>query len=172
MSLFDQTVTQPMKMLRNLEGWIDEAVATAEERSFDPEVLVDARLSPDMFPFRRQVQSLCDAAKFAAARSAGVEAPRHEDNETTLTEIRARIATTIDYLSSFESSAFEGAEDRQVRLGFLPEGVHVLAGDYVREFAIPNFYFHCTTAYGILRNNGVLLGKRKFIGGMTLQSGA
>lgn len=170
MSLYADAVAQPLKMVRNVQAWLDEAVETASERGFDPEILVDSRLAPDMFPLRRQIQALCDAAKFAAARCAGQEAPSVADDETTLDELRARLAWTVDYLSGFAPQDVDGGEDRRISLGFLPDGVEVRAEDYLREFALPNFYFHCTTAYGILRNNGVLLGKRKYIGGMTLQT--
>lgn len=167
MPLYDATVPQLTKMLTNLSSWLGDATAYAEARSFDPEVLLQARLYPDMFPLTRQIQGACDAAKFAAARLSGKAPPKHPDTETTLPELQARVQSVIDYLGTFSPEDFEGAEERVVALPFL-EGKGALAGDYLNEMALPNFYFHTTTAYNILRSNGVLLGKRKFIGGMKL----
>ncbi|NCG20870.1 MAG: DUF1993 family protein [Rhodobacterales bacterium] len=169
MSHFDDSVPQLIKMLNNLNGWIDEAVAHSEAQGTNPEDLIQLKLIDDMLCFGRQIELCCDAAKFTAARLSAQEAPSKKDNETTLAELRARIAWTVDYLCGFTAADFEGAEDRTLRLSFLPEGVGVNAVDYLHEFALPNFYFHCTTAYGILRAQGVPLGKRMFIGGMKLQ---
>jgi len=169
MTLHKQCVQQPIKMLRNLDSWLGEAVELAEAKGFDPEVLLGLRLSPDMFSLTRQIQSATDTAKFLAARLADKTPPKHEDNETSLEQLRARIADVVTYLESFEASDFEGGDDRVLKLSFLPENVRVRGEDYARDFAIPNFYFHVTTAYGILRHNGVKLGKRSFLGAMALQ---
>ena len=169
MSHFDESVPQLIKMLHNLNNWIDEAVAHAQAQGANPEDLIQARLVDDMFDFGRQIQLCSDAAKFTVARLSGQEAPVKEDNETTLAELRARIDWTVDYLNGFTAADFEGAGDRMLTLSFLPEGVGVNAVDYLREFALPNFYFHCTTAYGILRSQGIPLGKRVFIGSLNLQ---
>lgn len=160
--MHDFTVHQMANMLRNLQHWIDKAGEHAERHGFDVEAFVQMRLAPDMFTFGRQVQSACDAAKFAAARSAGVEAPKHEDGETTLTDLRERINSTLAFLETVGPDKLEGAEDREVRLAFMP-GKAIKAKDYVADFAQPNFFFHVTTAYAILRSCGVTLGKRDFI---------
>lgn len=169
MSHYFSTVTQMNKMLGNVEVWLDEAVAFAKTKNdFDPDVLVGLRLAPDQYTLLRQIQAACDAAKFCAARTAGKEPPKHPDDEKTLAEIRARLRAVREYLSSFVEADFEGADARPVPLGFMP-GKGQSAADYVSELATPNFYFHVTTAYAILRQAGVNLGKRHFIGNLTLR---
>ena len=165
MSVHAESVPQLVKMLRNLASWLDEGAAWAETRGFDVDVLLQARLFPDMFPLVRQVQAACDSAKFVGSRLSGHDAPLHPDTEATLDELRARIDEVVAYLEGLPAEAFDG--DRLLSLPFLPEH-HVRGVDYLREFALPNFYFHATTAYAILRHCGVTLGKRTFIGGMTL----
>ncbi|MEZ4318315.1 MAG: DUF1993 domain-containing protein [Myxococcota bacterium] len=162
------TVTQLIKMLANLDRWLEEAEATAKDRDFDVDRLLHARLSMDMFSFDRQVQSACDTAKFVGSRLTGGEAPSHPDTEKTLAELRERVRSTREYLQSLDEAAFEGAEDRKLFLPFL-KGGYVTGEAYVREFAIPNFYFHATTAYALLRHHGVKLGKMTFIGGMDVR---
>jgi len=166
MSLYQDTVPQLIKMLRNLESWLDEGVEYADSRSFDPEVLLQQRLYPDMYPLVRQIQAACDTAKFIGARLSGVDAPVNPDTETTLAEIRERIAGTLSFLESVDADAFDG--DRVLKLAFL-QGGSVTATDYLYEFAIPNFYFHLTNSYSLLRHNGVLLGKRKYMGSMNVK---
>lgn len=166
MSLYAACVPQMSKMLKNLVAWLDEAEAYAEERGFDAERLTVARLYPDQFELTRQIQSACDTAKFAASRLSGGEAPKFEDDEKTLPELRERIAKTLAYLESVPEDSFEGAAERELTLSFL-QGRAIKAGDYFTEFAQPNFYFHVVSAYSVLRNNGVQLGKRKYIGSMT-----
>lgn len=161
-------IGQYKKMLGNLDGWLKKAAAHGKARSFDPNVLVNARLAPDQYPFVRQVQSACDNAKFAAARLSGKEAPKHPDTEQTFEELHARIASVIQYLGTFTAKDFEGAETRQVVLPFI-EGKHLKGFDYLVEMATPNFYFHITHAYAILRHNGVDVGKMDYIGSLTLQ---
>jgi hypothetical protein len=156
------------KMLRNLLSWLDQLGAHAEERSFDPECLVTARLYPDMFTFAQQIQAACDAAKFTAARLSGREAPSHPDTEGSLGELRERVASVLSYLEAFTADDLEGAEARVLSPGFL-QGATVTAPDYLREFALPNFYFHLSMAYAILRSNGVPLGKRTWIGSMNVR---
>lgn len=163
MSMYENTLPQISKMLRNLDAWLEKATATAESRKFDVNNLFGARLAPDQLPFHRQVQIACDHAKFIAARMSGKTPPSFPDTETNVAELRTRIATTLDYLGTFTAEDFVGAEERQVHLAFMP-GQHLLAADYLHEFGLPNFYFHVTTAYAILRHNGVDLGKRDFIG--------
>lgn len=167
MSLYQDSVVQLSQMLRNLDGWLAKAVAFAEARKFSPDDFVGFRLCPDMRPLSFQVQSCCDSAKFAAARLAGVEAPSHPDTETTMAELSARIASTRAFLETLKPEQFEGGAEREVRLSFLP-GQAIKGGDYLREMALPNFYFHVTTAYALLRQAGVEIGKRDFIGNLTL----
>jgi hypothetical protein len=167
MSLFAANVLQTRKMLQNLDRWLEEAAGYAESRGFDPEILLTDRLYPDQFPLTRQIQSACDTARFLAARATGQQAPRHEDNETSIAELRARIAATVEYLGGFSEADFVDAEERVITLPFMP-GKGAYAAAYLTEFALPNFYFHVTTAYAILRHNGVPLGKRTFLGGMPL----
>lgn len=151
------------KLLGNLDRCIDKAVAHAAAKKFDPNVLLQSRLAPDMFPFVRQVQSVCDQAKFAAARLSGREAPSHPDTEQTIGEVKQRIATVIAYLDSFSEADFAGVTDRTVTTPRW-EGKSLTAMNYFIEHSQPNFYFHLTTAYAILRHNGVDVGKRDYIG--------
>ena len=130
-------------------------------------VLASARLAPDQYPLTRQVQSSCDSAKFAAARLSGKEAPKHPDTETTVDELRARIKSCIAFLDTVSAADFKGAETKDVALPFL-EGKLIKGADYVNQMALPNFYFHVTHAYAILRHNGVELGKMQFIGHMNV----
>ncbi len=155
-------------MLRQLDKWLEKGVAFAATKKFEPSNLLQARLAPDMYSLTRQIQAACDAAKFAGARLAGKEAPKNPDTETTVEELRARIQSTVSFLETISAKDFEGAEKRLVPLGFMP-GKGMFGSDYLIEMALPNFYFHVTTAYGIIRNNGVDVGKMDFIGGITLQ---
>lgn len=161
MSTYAQTVPALIQMLHNLESWLDEAVAYADARGFDPEILLQARLAPDMFPLTRQIQSACDTAKFIGSRLSGATPPVHEDDETTLAELRARIAATIAFLQTVDASAFDAGCDRVLDLPFM--GGETPAMEYLVVFARPNFYFHATCAYALLRASGVKLGKRMFI---------
>jgi hypothetical protein len=164
---YEYAVVQPRKMLANLDKWLEPAAAFAQKKSFDPSTLLTARLAPDQFPLVRQIQSACDSAKLNAARLAGKEAPKHPDTEQTFDEIRKRIQAVLAYLDTLTPADFEGAATRRVELSFL-EGKYVLGADYLREMGTPNFYFHVTTTYAILRHNGVDLGKRDYLGGLTL----
>ncbi|HVW71138.1 MAG TPA: DUF1993 domain-containing protein [Steroidobacteraceae bacterium] len=149
-----------------LSDLLEKGQASATARKFDPGVLMSARLAPDMFPLSRQVQIACDLAKNSVARLAGLEPPRYEDNEKTFEELRARIARTIDYLKGIPPSSFAGAEDRDIRVPAGPDRFLDFKGlDFVQRWAIPNVFFHITTAYAILRHNGVEIGKRDFLGG-------
>jgi uncharacterized protein len=153
-------------VLGNLSVLLEKGAAYATAKKFDASVLVNARLAPDMFPLSRQVQIACDNAKLSVARLAGVEAPRYEDNEKTIEELRARIAKTIDYLQSIQASALEGAETRDIKV---PAGERTLEFKglaYIQRFAIPNVFFHVSTAYNILRHNGVEIGKRDYLGSL------
>jgi hypothetical protein len=152
--------------LGSLSALLEKGLAHAGARKFDASVLVASRLAPDMFPLSRQVQIACDLAKNSAARLAGVEPPRFEDNEKTIEELRTRIAKTIDYLKTLPASAFEGSEERDIKV---PAGERTLEFKglaFLQRWAIPNVFFHVTTAYNILRHNGVEIGKRDFLGGL------
>lgn len=166
-SLYDEIVPQVPKMLGHMDAWLERAVAYAESRSFDPSVLLASRLSPDMYPLMRQVQTACDHAKFAAARATGKDAPKHADGEQTFAELRARIAEVRVFLGTFTAADFDGAEARVVPLRHAP-GKGVLAPTYVRELSLPNFYFHTCMTYAILRHNGVVLGKSDYLGSPTV----
>lgn len=171
MSLYDESVPTLVKMLRNLDSWLAEAAVYAESRGFEPDVLLSSRLSPDMFPLIRQIQSACDGAKFVGARLAGVEAPKHADTETTFAEARARVASTLAFLEGLDRASFEGAEAKELFLPML-RGGSMNAANYAREFGMPNFFFHVTTAYGLLRHNGVKLGKMSYLGALTVKPAA
>lgn len=165
--MYDSTVPVLTQTLTNIDTWLQDAVAFAEAREMDPEALLTERLYPDMFDLRRQIQSACDAAKLVGARLADVEAPKHEDGPQTLAELRARIAEVIGFLKELDPARFEDAESRELRLPFL-QGMAVKGGDYARQFGLPNASFHACMTYAILRSVGVKLGKRKFIGHMSL----
>jgi len=170
MRLYDVAVPQPVKMLGNLDRWLAAAIAYADRRKFDPVNLLKARLAPDQFTLDKQVQTACDNAKFLAARLAGREGwPAHADTETSLDQLRARIASVIGYLETFKAEDFAGAEERKISLPWM-EGKWMRGDEYLVQFALPNLYFHLTTAYAILRHNGVELGKRDYIGGVPMRS--
>ncbi len=152
------------KMLTNLSGLLDRAAAFCEQRKVDPTVLLNARLFPDMFPLTRQVQLASDFAKGATSRLAGQEPPKWEDNEASFAELKARIARTIEFVQGFKPGQFDGSDERDVSLTIRGESIKVKGAPYLAHMATPNFYFHVTTAYAILRANGVELGKRDFIG--------
>jgi hypothetical protein len=161
-------VLQMQKMLKQLDLWLDKAVAQAAAKKFDPAVLVEARLAPDMYPLRKQIQSACDGAKFLAARLANVKPPTHEDGDENLEQLRARVRSVIDYVGTFSEASFADADSRMVPISFVP-GKGVSAIDFVCEISLPNTYFHLAMAYAILRHNGVDLGKMDFLGSMNLQ---
>ena len=150
--------------LRNLSAILDKAQAHAEAKKIDPAALTAFRLYPDMFPLTRQVQIACDTAKGAVARLAGIEIPRHEDTEQTFAELKARIAKTLDFIESVKASQIDGSEAKEIVIKLRGQDVRFAGLQYLLGFAWPNFYFHVTTAYNILRHNGVELGKRDFLG--------
>jgi uncharacterized protein len=153
-----------VKTLGNLAAILDKAAAHAQAKKVDPSVLLNARLYPDMFALTRQVQLAGDFAKGTAARLAGLEPPKYEDTETTIDQLKARLARTIEFVQGISPSQFEGAETREITLK-IRDTVQKYAGlVYLAHVALPNFFFHATTAYDILRHNGVELGKRDFIG--------
>jgi hypothetical protein len=150
--------------LGNLAAILDKAQAHCDARKIDPLVLTGFRLYPDMFPFSRQVQIACDTAKGALARLAGVEIPKHEDAERTFAELKARIARTLDFVGSIKAERIDGTEDREIVLQMRSGERRYTGLQYLLGHAVPNFYFHVTTAYDILRHNGVELGKQDYLG--------
>ncbi len=167
MSLYDETVPHFSQMLDNVDRWLQAAATVAEEGGFDAENFTTLRLAPDQFDLTRQVQSACDAAKLACARVSGVDAPKHADGPATLAELRARIADVRTFLGGLDAARFEGKDEQILRPAFL-KGMGATFQNYVRQFALPNFYFHVNMTYAILRGAGVKLGKRDYIGHMTL----
>ncbi len=166
--LYEITVTQYSKMLDNLNRILEKAAEYAETKKFDVDVLLNSRLAPDQFNLTRQVQIACDMAKFGAARICGKEAPSHPDTETNLAELQARIKSVQDYLASFTPADFAGAEERHVSQPRW-EGKYLNGVEFVIQHSLPNVYFHITTAYSILRANGVDVGKKDYLGNMPLK---
>lgn len=161
--LFEVTIAPFTKVLHNLNMIMDKADAYAKSKKFETEVLLNDRLSPDMFTLTRQVQIACDTAKLCAARLAGKEAPKNDDTEKTLADLKTRIQTTIQYLETFTKKDFEGAEVRHISQPRW-EGKYLTGTEYVLHHAVPNMYFHVTAAYAILRHNGVDIGKKDYLG--------
>lgn len=163
--LYEITVPQFTKMLHNLNGILNKAALFAETKKIDMEVLLNARLAPDQFNLTRQIQISCDTAKLACSRLTGKEAPKHEDNEKTLPELKARIEDTIGYLNKFTVADFKDSETRHISQPRW-EGKYLLGTEFAIQHAIPNLYFHVCTAYAILRHNGVDIGKKDYLGQM------
>jgi uncharacterized protein len=150
--------------LGQLQGILDKGAAYATSKKFEPSVLFSARLAPDMLPLSRQVQIACDISKNSGARLAGIEPPRFEDNEKTFEELRVRISKTIDYLKSIKPAQLEGAETRDIKVPARDRTLEFKGLTFVQRWALPNVFFHVTTAYDILRHNGVDLGKQDYLG--------
>jgi hypothetical protein len=163
-SLYNFSVPVFALALTNLGKQIDKAIAYGEPKKIDGAVFASTRLVIDMLPFSAQVQIACDNAKGTVARLAGVEPPKHEDSEKTLVELKSRIAKTLEYINTIKPEQFAGAETREVVLKFPQMTLKFNGLDYITKFALPNFYFHATMAYAILRKNGVELGKGDFLG--------
>lgn len=159
-------IGQLKKHLSNVDGWLDKALAHATAKKYDANTLLTARLAPDMFPLVRQIQAFCDQAKYAAGRVTGKEIPAHPDTETTIDELRKRIASVVAYLDTFTARDFEGSDDRSVTTPRW-EGKSMVATTYLLEHAMPNFFFHLMTTYSILRHNGIDVGKRDYLGAIT-----
>jgi hypothetical protein len=162
--MYDASIPAFIRTLNNLSAILDKAVAYAEARKIDPAVLVNARLAPDMFPLSRQVQIATDGVKGCAARLAGTEVPSYPDTESTFPELKARIAKTADFLKSFKPAQIDGSEERKVAFKVGGQDRSFLGKPYLFEYVIPNFYFHVTTAYDILRHNGLEIGKKDYLG--------
>ena len=163
-SMYQASAPRFANTLNNLSAVLDKAAAHCEAKKIDPLVLAGSRLYPDMFPLARQVQIACDNAKGAVARLAGLEVPKHEDTETTLEELKARIAKTIAFVATVKPAQVDGSEEKDVHLKLGKLEVTWKGMQYLCGFALPNFYFHVVTAYDILRHNGVEIGKRDYIG--------
>ncbi|HXW41830.1 MAG TPA: DUF1993 domain-containing protein [Xanthobacteraceae bacterium] len=156
--------------LNALSAVLDKAEAFAAAKKVDPAVLLRTRLAPDMFDLTRQVQAATDQARRGAARLAGTEPPKTEDNETTVAQLKERIAKTVAYLKSLDKKAIDAAADKEIVFPLGPEKKgHMKGDDYLNHFVLPNFYFHCTAAYAILRQLGVDIGKRDFMGAIPLK---
>ncbi len=165
-SLYQASVPVFQHMLRNLAHILDKGAQHAAARKIDPAALTAFRLAPDMLPLTRQVLIACDAAKNGVMRMSGVEAPKFEDKEATFEELQARIGKTLDYLATVPATALDGQEDKEVTFPVGPDRKRTMrAQDYLLTWALPNFFFHITTAYAILRHNGVDLGKSDYLVG-------
>jgi len=164
LSMFDASVPSFLRQLAALDAILDKAAAHAAARKIDPAVLLATRLFPDMFALTRQVQLTCDFAKNTVARLAGQEPPKWPDEETSFEQLKARIAKTADFVRGFSAVQLEGAEGRDVTLPMGGKPTTFKGGQFLFNFALPNFYFHATTAYAILRHCGVEVGKRDFVG--------
>jgi hypothetical protein len=164
LSMYQASVPVFLQMLNNLSAILDKTEVDARNRKIDPEVLLNYRLAPDMFPFVRQIQIAADLAKGAAARLAGLEVPTHEDTEKTFADLKARIAKTVTFMQTLKPNDIDGSEGRDITLTLGEHTLSFKGQPYLLHFVLPNFYFHCTTAYNILRHCGVELGKRDFIG--------
>jgi len=164
-SMYSSSVPVFVRMLGNLSTWLDKAAAHAEARKFEPTVLLNARLYPDMLPLSAQVQIACDSAKAGVARLAGVEIPKHEDTEKTVAELKARIAKTLDFIKSVPAAQIDGTEARVITIPRRTKEPLVLSGEvFLKHYALANLYFHVTTAYAILRHNGLDVGKGDYLG--------
>jgi hypothetical protein len=163
-SMYQASVPAFLQMLNSLAAILDKAEAFAAERKIDPAVLLGYRLAPDMFALARQVQIATDHAKGCCARLAGVEVPKYPDDETTFADLRARIARTIDFVQSFEPGDIDGSEERELTITAGSRELRFKGQQYLVNFALPNFYFHLTTAYAILRHCGLPIGKRDYMG--------
>ena len=165
MSFYDATVPAYLQILASLSGLLAKAEAHCEVKKIQPEVLLTARLYPDMLPFTKQIQLACDFAAKGCARLSGSTLPSTPDTETSFAELRQRLSKTIDYLKTFKPAQFEGADTRDVTFPTGPNSTATLKGqEFVNRVSFPNFYFHAAIAHGLLRHNGVEIGKRDFLG--------
>jgi hypothetical protein len=164
LTMYQASIPVFVRMLGNLSTILDKAAAHAEAKKIDPAIFVNASLAPDMYPLSRQVQIATDIVKGCAARLAGIEVQRYEDNETTFAELQARIAKTETFLQSVSASQIDGSEDRKITLKFGSRELTFLGQAYLLDFVLPNFHFHLTTTYAILRHNGVEIGKKDYTG--------
>jgi hypothetical protein len=166
LSMYQASVPAFQRTLNAMSAILDKAAANAASRKIYPSVFVNSRLAPDMFALARQVQIACDFAKNTTARLAGQEPPKFADEEKTIDELKARIAKTLDFVKGVAQAQIDGSEGREITFPVGGKPMTFKGQDYLVNFALPNFYFHATAAYVILRHNGVDLGKRDFIGGI------
>jgi uncharacterized protein len=164
LSMYQASVPVFLQGLKNLAAILDKAAVQAVERKIDPGVLLNDRLAPDMFPLVRQVQIASDHAKGASARLAGVDVPKFEDVEKSFDDLQQRLARVTEFVKSISPDQIDGSEDRDITLPIGGQSMAFKGQTYLLHFALPNFYFHLTTAYAIFRHNGVVIGKRDFIG--------
>jgi hypothetical protein len=165
-SMYTASVPVFTRTLGNMLKWLDKAEAHAQARKFDPAVYLTLRLAPDMLPLPAQIRIAADAAKACAARLAGVDAPVFEDDETTLAQLRERIQKTLAYLETMTAKAIDGSEEREIVIPARNREPRRFKGEfYLKHWALPNFFFHATTLYALLRHNGVDIGKTDFLGG-------
>jgi hypothetical protein len=162
--MYDASLPQFIRMLGNLSAILDKAEAYAAERKIEPSVLLNARLAPDMLPLISQVQIASDSVKGCAARLAGIDIPSYADNESSFAELQARIAKTQAFLGSVAAVQLEGSEGKSITLNFPGLALQFTGQEYLLHFVLPNFYFHLSTAYAILRHNGLGIGKMDFLG--------
>jgi uncharacterized protein len=163
-AMYDAAVPVFNQMLGSLSTLLDKANAHAQAKKFDVSVLLQSRLAPDMLPFVRQVQIACDSAKFGVARLTGVEAPKFPDDEATVDELKDRIARTLEFINGVSKERFEGTAERAVEVPLRDRKLNFDGRSFLLHWSLPNFYFHLTTAYNLLRHNGVEIGKKDFIG--------
>ena len=164
LSIHEILVPSANRFLGSLDKILDKAADFAKRKEIDAAVLLNSRLAPDMFPFTRQVQIACDMIKGGAARLSGTEIPKFEDNETTIADLKARVAKTLAFVNGIPAEKFAGGETRDILLQMRRGDLRFVGTDYLRDFVLPNFHFHITTAYAILRHNGVELGKQDYLG--------
>ncbi|MFT7472628.1 MAG: hypothetical protein ACI8XU_002530 [Kiritimatiellia bacterium] len=164
LSMHSASIPYFVRALNNLSTIITKGAAHAQENDIDPSILVTDRLFPDMLPLSRQVQIACDVSKGAAARISGIEAPSHEDNESSFEELIARISKTIEFLNSLPADKVNGTEEKEIKFQAGPYELDFTGATYLSMWALPNIYFHVTTTYNILRHNGVALGKIDYVG--------
>jgi hypothetical protein len=162
--MYDASLAPFIRMLGNLSAILHKAEAYAAERKIEPGVLLNARLAPDMYPLVRQVQIASDGVKGCAARLAGIDIPSYADNESSFAELQARIAKTQAFLGSVTAAQLDGSEGKSITLNFPGTELKFTGQEYLLHFVLPNFYFHLTTAYAILRHNGLDIGKMDFLG--------
>jgi hypothetical protein len=164
-SMYQASVPQLKKMLNNLSSILKKSAEFAADKKIDEKVLVESRLAPDMFPLAKQVQIACDQVKNGMARIAGVEPPKFEDTESTFADLQERIAKTIAFVDGIKPEQVDGTEAKELKFSIYEWKFEFVGDQYLLTWIIPNFYFHVTTAYNILRNNGVQIGKTDYLGG-------
>lgn len=167
-SIYQFTVPVFIKHLKALDGILIKTQTAVQEQGWTEAEMMESRLAPDMFPFKKQIQVACDNAKGATCRLAGVDVPVHADDEITLADLRTRIQKTLEIVLTCSEDAFTDAATRHITLPYFPNQF-MTGWDYAREYALPNFFFHVTTAYAILRQKGLAIGKADYMGGLPLQ---